>query len=42
MVSILIIVLGVIVILIGVLFLIDGYGLRNALKLMREEPTIYT
>jgi uncharacterized membrane protein HdeD (DUF308 family) len=42
MVSILIIVLGAIVILIGILFLIDGYGLRNALKLMEEKPTIYT
>ncbi len=42
MVSILIIALGVLVIIIGCLFLLDGYGLRNALKLMEEKPTIYT
>lgn len=40
--NLLIIVLGVLVILIGLLFLFDGYGMRNALKLMEDEPTIYS
>jgi uncharacterized membrane protein HdeD (DUF308 family) len=42
MVSILIIALGVVVILMGCLFLFDGYGLRNATKLMEDNPSLYS
>jgi hypothetical protein len=42
MVSILIIALGVVVILMGCLFLFDGDGLRNATKLMEDNPSLYS